>query len=124
MQSVVILRALELSASKVSLSWLVFWLTCVPVLFSNFRLLCLCSFWIMSLHLYSVFVSVCLCLFVCLLCQCLFVVNLPLCFIQKSSISSLFTAHCYVNEVSRHTNPSNFGMMKINRGHNGDNICY
>ena len=33
MQSVVILRALELSASKVSLSWLVFWLTCVPVLF-------------------------------------------------------------------------------------------
>ena len=33
MQSVVILRALELSALKVSLSWLVFWLTCVPVLF-------------------------------------------------------------------------------------------
>ena len=30
----VILRALELSASKVSLGWLVFWwLTCVPVLF-------------------------------------------------------------------------------------------
>ena len=23
-----------------------------------------------------------------------------------SSISSLFTAHCYANEVSRHTNPS------------------
>ena len=34
MQSVVILRALELSASKVSLSRLVFWwLTCIPVLF-------------------------------------------------------------------------------------------
>ena len=39
----------------------------------------------MSLHLYFVFVSVCLCLFVCLLCQCLFVVNIPLCFIDKSS---------------------------------------
>ena len=79
------------------------WLKCVPVLssftyllvlylrffrvffYSNFRLLCLCSLWIMSLHLYSVFVSVCLCLFVCLLCQCLFVVNIPLCFIRKSS---------------------------------------
>ena len=37
MQSVVILRALELSASKVSLSWLVFWwLTCVSVLFDYF----------------------------------------------------------------------------------------
>ena len=53
--------------------------------YSNFRLLCLCSLWIMSLHLYFVFVSVCLCLFVCLLCQCLFVVNIPLCFIHKSS---------------------------------------
>ena len=41
-----------------------------------------------------------------------------------SSISSLFTAHCYANEVSRHTNPSNFGMMKIKRGLNGGNICY
>ena len=34
-----------------------------------------------------------------------------------SSNSSLFTAHCYANEVSRHTNPSNFGMMKVNSGH-------
>ena len=34
MQNVVISRPLELSASKVSLSWLVFWwLTCVSVLF-------------------------------------------------------------------------------------------
>ena len=37
MQTVVILRALELSASKMSLSWLVFWwLTCVSVLFYFF----------------------------------------------------------------------------------------
>ena len=36
---------------------------------------------------------------------------------NTSSISSLFTAHCYANEVSRHTNPSNFGMMKVNSGH-------
>ena len=41
--------------------------------------------------------------------------------LYKSSISSLFTAHCYANEVSRHANPSNFGMMKINRGHNSGN---
>ena len=34
-----------------------------------------------------------------------------------SSISSLFTAHCYANEVRRHTNPSNFGMTKVNSGH-------
>ena len=34
-----------------------------------------------------------------------------------SSNSSLFTAYCYANEVSRHTNPSNFGMMKVNSGH-------
>ena len=34
-----------------------------------------------------------------------------------SSNSSLVTAHCYANEVSRHTNPSNFGMMKVNSGH-------
>ena len=46
----------------------------------------------MSLHLYFLLVSVWLCLcrlylirFVCLLCQCLFVGNVPLCFIQKSS---------------------------------------
>ena len=45
----------------------------------------------MSLHLYFVLVSVWLCLFrlylirfVCLLCQCLFVGNVPLCFMQKS----------------------------------------
>ena len=37
--------------------------------------------------------------------------------IYTSSISSLFTAHCYANEVRRHTNPSNFGMMKVNSGH-------
>ena len=36
---------------------------------------------------------------------------------HSSSISSLFTAHCYANGVSRHTNPSNFGMMKVNSGH-------
>ena len=36
---------------------------------------------------------------------------------NKSSISSLFTAPCYANEVSRHTNPSNFGTMKVNSGH-------
>ena len=36
---------------------------------------------------------------------------------DTSSNSSLFTAHCYANEVSRHTNPSNFGMMKVNSGH-------
>ena len=41
--------------------------------------------------------------------------------VENSSISSLFTAHCYANEVSRHTNPSNFGMMKVNRGHNSGN---
>ena len=46
----------------------------------------------MSLHLYFVIVSVrlrlsrlYLIMFVCLLCQCLFVVNTPLCFIHKSS---------------------------------------
>ena len=46
----------------------------------------------MFLHLYFVLVSVCLCLsrlylflFVCLLCQYLFVVNIPICFIHKSS---------------------------------------
>ena len=46
----------------------------------------------MSLHLYFVLVSVWLCLsllylirFVCLLCQCLFVGNVLLCFIHKSS---------------------------------------
>ena len=45
-------------------------------------------------------------------------VEVPRCLeIPLSSISSLFTAHCYANEVSRHTNPSNFGMMKVNSGH-------
>ena len=46
----------------------------------------------MSLHLYFVLVSVWLCLsrlylirFACLLCQSLFVGNVPLCFMQKSS---------------------------------------
>ena len=37
-----------------------------------------------------------------------------------SSISSLFTAR-YANEVSRHTNLSNFGMVKVNRGLNSGN---
>ena len=49
---------------------------------------------------------------------------LSLFFIYGSSISSLFTAHCYANEVRRHTNPSNFGMMKVNSGHPNRNIRY
>ena len=47
--------------------------------------------------------------------------NAGIIYSDMSSISSLFTAHCYANVVSRHTNPSNFGMMKINRGHNSGN---
>ena len=50
----------------------------------------------MSLHLYFVLVPVWLCLsrlylirFVCLLCQCLFVGNVPLYFIHNSSRPSL-----------------------------------
>ena len=63
MQSVVILRALELSASKVSLSRLVFWwLTCIPVLFFIlfilFFLLLLLLIFILFYFIYLVFFSV------------------------------------------------------------------
>ena len=66
----VILRALELSASKVSLSWLVFWwLTCVPVLFILFILFYFFSYVLLDLFVYSVFSGniYFLCLF-CLTC--------------------------------------------------------
>ena len=63
MQSVVILRALELSASKVSLSRLVYWqLTCIPVLFFIlfilFFLLLLLLIFILFYFMYLVFFSV------------------------------------------------------------------
>ena len=65
MQSVVILRALELSTSKVSLSRLVFWwLTCIPVLFFIlfilfFLLLLLIYILFYFIYLFSFFFQCC-----------------------------------------------------------------
>ena len=91
MQSVVILRALELSASKVSLSRLVFWwLTCIPVLFFILFIL----FFLLLLLIYILFYFIYLFSF--------FFLVLCLKFFRVFCYSNFLLLGSFINLISMH----------------------